>query len=83
LSEFRRGAIDIRGVLDRVSILFLGIPKLMQGLDIFLPLRYRTDRDAIIASAGAAIADYAWNRDDRGLQLLGDLATRPAIAGVA
>ncbi|KAJ9628582.1 Transcriptional regulatory protein sin3 [Taxawa tesnikishii (nom. ined.)] len=41
LSEFRMGLIDTIGVLNRVSTLFANHPDLFDGLNDFLPPRYK------------------------------------------
>jgi paired amphipathic helix protein Sin3a len=43
MKEFKSGAIDTPGVIDRVSQLFAGNPALIQGFNTFLPPGYRIE----------------------------------------
>ena len=43
MKDFKSGAIDTPGVIDRVSSLFAGNPDLIQGFNTFLPPGYRIE----------------------------------------
>lgn len=43
MKEFKSGAIDTPGVIERVSQLFVGNPQLIQGFNTFLPPGYRIE----------------------------------------
>ncbi|PNS20411.1 hypothetical protein CAC42_5861 [Sphaceloma murrayae] len=43
MKDFKSGAIDTPGVIDRVSSLFAGNPPLIQGFNTFLPPGYRIE----------------------------------------
>ena len=43
MKDFKSGAIDTPGVIDRVSNLFTGNPNLIQGFNTFLPPGYRIE----------------------------------------
>ncbi|KAF2754287.1 hypothetical protein EJ05DRAFT_155185 [Pseudovirgaria hyperparasitica] len=43
MKDFKSGAIDTPGVIDRVSTLFSGNPALIQGFNTFLPPGYRIE----------------------------------------
>lgn len=43
MKDFKSGAIDTPGVIDRVSSLFAGSPDLIQGFNTFLPPGYRIE----------------------------------------
>ncbi|KAB5594520.1 Paired amphipathic helix protein pst1 [Ceratobasidium theobromae] len=43
MRDFKRQAIDVPGVIDRVSSLFNGHTALIQGFNTFLPQGYRID----------------------------------------
>lgn len=43
MKDFKSGAIDTPGVIDRVSNLFAGHPNLIQGFNTFLPPGYRIE----------------------------------------
>ncbi|KAF2154652.1 hypothetical protein K461DRAFT_238036 [Myriangium duriaei CBS 260.36] len=43
MKDFKSGAIDTPGVIDRVSTLFQGNPDLIQGFNTFLPPGYRIE----------------------------------------
>ncbi|TFK77475.1 hypothetical protein BDN72DRAFT_753546 [Pluteus cervinus] len=46
MKDFKSGAIDTPGVIQRVSRLFHGNPDLIQGFNTFLPVGYRIDISA-------------------------------------
>ncbi|KAI5200141.1 hypothetical protein E4T39_05880 [Aureobasidium subglaciale] len=43
MKDFKSGAIDTPGVIERVSTLFAGNPELIQGFNTFLPPGYRIE----------------------------------------
>jgi paired amphipathic helix protein Sin3a len=43
MKDFKSGAIDTPGVIDRVSTLFAGHPNLIQGFNTFLPPGYKIE----------------------------------------
>jgi paired amphipathic helix protein Sin3a len=43
MKDFKSGAIDTPGVIDRVSTLFAGNPNLIQGFNTFLPSGYKIE----------------------------------------
>jgi paired amphipathic helix protein Sin3a len=43
MKDFKSGAIDTPGVIDRVSTLFAGNPNLIQGFNTFLPPGYKIE----------------------------------------